>query len=287
MDNHNWHTSVILKRFGILFIFLFIEQMIFGLNPSTNLSKLIFSNSQIASMKKVAPLLFDPTIVASVKIGLSLILLGILITFMRNLIMAQDNALHLETTVPIKNRKIKKGEKKRMPTVLIVGISFLLVMAFNIMGQAVRLAMHAQHTSANQQSLDAMATNISSTLWLFLLSVFLIPIFEELLFRRLLIDFVGPESYRFQFAILSVILFTGAHMLGSTNILADAISYGGPAMVLTYLYYHYKNVRYSIYTHILTNFIAFLPLLVTILNYLIKNVNHYYDILMNGSYPGK
>lgn len=287
MDNHNWHTSVILKRFGLLFLFLVLEQLIFGLNPSNSLSKLIFSKDQISNMKHVAPILFDPTIVASIKIGLSLIFMALLITYMRNLIMAQDNNLHLQTTVPIRKRKIAKDEKKRLPTIIIVAISFIVVMGFNVAGQALRLAMHAQNTSANQQSLDAMATNISSTLWLFMLSVFLIPIFEELLFRRLLIDFVGPESYRFKFAILSVILFTGAHMLGSTNILADLVSYGGPAIVLTFLYYHYKNVRYSIYTHILTNFIAFLPLLITIMNYLIKNVNKYYDILMNGSYPGK
>lgn len=287
MDNHNWHNSVILKRFGLLFLLLVFEQLIFGLNPSGNLSKLIFSKDQINNMKHVAPILFDPTIVASMKIGLSLIFMGLLITYMRNLIMAQDNTLHLETTVPIRKRKIAKGEKKRLPTIIIVAMSFIVVMGFNIAGQALRLAMHAQSTSANQQSLDAMATSISSTLWLFMISVFLIPIFEELLFRRLLIDFVGPESYRLQFAILSVILFSGAHMLGSTNILADIVSYGGPAIVLTFLYYHYKNVRYSIYTHILTNFIAFLPLLITIMNYLIKNVNKYYDILMNGSYPGK
>ena len=287
MDNHNWHTRVILKRFGLLFVFLVLEQLIFGLNPAGNLSKLIFSKDQIHNMKHVAPIFFDPTIVASIKIGLSLIFMGLLITYMRNLIMAQDEALHLETTVPIRKRTHVKGEKKRLPTFVVVALSFIIVMGFNVAGQALRLAMHAQKTSANQQSLDAMATNISSTLWLFILSVFLIPIFEELLFRRLLIDFVGPATYRLQFAILSVVLFSGAHMLSSTNILADAISYGGPAIVLTFLYYHYKNIRYSIYTHILTNFIAFLPLLVTIMNYIIKNINKYYDILMNGSYPGK
>lgn len=285
MDQKLWHTKIILKRLGLIVVLFLAEQFIFFLNPSINYSKALFSKSQIQDMKHTVPILFDPTFVASIRIGLTVVLMTLLIAGIRKLIMAQDVVVKLNTTQPL--RKIPKAEKPKIPAFVIIIISTASILAFNILASVVRVSTNHDATSANQTSLNDMASSISSDIWLFLFAALMIPIFEELVFRRLLIDYVGPSDYRFKFTIGSAILFGLLHMTGSTNILADALSYIGPGIVFAYLYYKFNNIRYGIYTHLIINVVAFSPLLTKIFQYLINNANTYYDILTRGSWPGK
>lgn len=285
MDQQKWHTKIILKRLGLLFGLMVLEQLIFLLDPAISFSKMLFSSEQVKNMKHTVPLLFDPTFTATIKISLTVVLMVLLIGFLWTLVMKHDQAVHIDTTSPI--RKLPKDKKPKIPTVLIVAVAWLAIFMMNYLGQAVRIMTSKDTTSANQAGLNSMANSVSSALWLFILGAFLIPIFEELIFRRLFIDFVGPSTLRKQFIIASVVLFAGAHMLGSTNIPADAIAYGGPAIVLAFLYVRFKNVRFGIYTHILVNTIAFSPLFVKVVVYIQQNISHYYDILTQGAGPGK
>lgn len=285
MDQKLWHTKIILKRFGLIVVLFLAEQFLFFLNPGINYSKALFSKSQIHDMKHVAPILFDPTFVASIRIGLTVVLMSLLIAGIRKLIMTQDVVIKLNTTRAL--HKIPKAERPKLPAFVIIGISTASIFAFNILAGVVRLSTNHDTTSANQTSLNDMASSISSDIWLFLFAALMIPIFEELVFRRLLIDYVGPKDYRFKFAISSAILFGLLHMTGSTNLIADALSYIGPGIIFAYLYYKLNNIRYGIYTHMIINVIAFSPLLTNIFQYLIKNANTYYDIITRGAWPGK
>lgn len=281
MDIKQFHFTNFIKRFGVIIGFLFIEQLIFLLSPQMNLTKLIFSDSQYRAIKNTIPFMYNPLFVHTLKICLSVVFILMLIAFIWSFIIKLDSANHIDTTRPL--HKLPKKQKRYY---WVPFVALAIIFAGNIIGNVIRLQQNGETITANQASLDTIGTSVSGAIWTILIIGIAIPIFEELLFRRLLIDYVGNSDNRKTFMILSVILFTSAHILASTNVFADTITYGVPAIVLTYLYVHFGNIRYGIYTHILMNMIASAPMFTIIFNYITQNMQHYFDILTNGSTPG-
>lgn len=281
MDIKQFHFMNFTKRFGVIIGFLFIEQLIFLLSPQMNLTKMIFSESQYQAIKSTVPFMYNPLFVHTLKICLSVVFILMLIAFIWSFIIKLDNANKIDTTSPL--HKLPKKQKRYY---WVPFVALAIIFAGNIIGNVIRLQQNGKTITANQASLDTIGTSVSGAIWTILIIGIAIPIFEELLFRRLLIDYVGNSDSRTKFMLLSVILFTSAHLLTSTNVIADVITYGVPAIVLTYLYVHFGNIRYGIYTHISMNMIASAPMFTIVFNYITQNMQHYFDILTNGATPG-
>lgn len=284
MDQYEWHTKIILKRFGLLFILMLLEQCIFFLDPASSLSKALPASAQTLLHKHIS-FVVEGSFAPILKICLTIIIMVLLISYLQSIVRKQDEHLVIDTMSPI--RSFAKEDRPKIPTVGIVALAFLAEFVVNVVANLVRtLTTPHQTISANQSTLNALAPSVTSALWLIILGAILIPIFEELIFRRLLIDYVGPESYHKQFIVLSVILFTAGHMLSTTNFIADAIAYGGSGIILTFLYVKFHNIRYGIYTHIILNTLAFSPLIKQIYDYVLFNKDSVIAQLLSGQFHG-
>ncbi|MGF3076333.1 lysostaphin resistance A-like protein [Facklamia sp. P12955] len=111
---------------------------------------------------------------------------------------------------------------------------------------------------ANQQAIQDLIGNVPSYFTFFMLVIFA-PFVEELIFRQAII---GPsvhkgKSFKWSMTILSILLFTGAHMAT----LADAVIYLPLTLGLTYFYWKYQaNVAASMSFHFINNLIAWITL---------------------------
>ncbi|MGX7108411.1 CPBP family intramembrane glutamic endopeptidase [Facklamia miroungae] len=107
---------------------------------------------------------------------------------------------------------------------------------------------------ANQQAIQNLIGQVPSYYTFFMLVIFA-PFVEELVFREAIIrpSVQRNTSSKWICTILSVVLFTGAHMVT----FADAIIYLPLTLALTYLYWKYHaNVAASMSFHFVNNFIA-------------------------------
>lgn len=104
------------------------------------------------------------------------------------------------------------------------------------------------------------AINFSAALMFkFIYIVFLLPIFEELFFRRIIFKSLLKKYSSFWLAILvSSILFSLIH-LSFTSILPKLIF----GIIAAYIYYKTNNIWYSITFHILSNFLWFLTFIIS------------------------
>lgn len=106
--------------------------------------------------------------------------------------------------------------------------------------------------TANQAALDTVIHNISP--WLtFLDMVILAPIMEEILFRGALIGELSKKIPLIYGTLLSIIVFTGLHVMSWT----EALIYGPVAIVISLAYvFTSNNLVVSTVIHMVNNFVA-------------------------------
>ncbi|MCR8968823.1 CPBP family intramembrane glutamic endopeptidase [Facklamia sp. 7083-14-GEN3] len=111
---------------------------------------------------------------------------------------------------------------------------------------------------ANQQAIQDLVENVPSYFTFFMLVIFA-PLVEELIFREIII---GPsvhknKSFKWFMTIISIVLFTGAHM----KVPSDAILYLPLTLGITYFYWKYQaNVVASMSFHFINNLISWIVL---------------------------
>lgn len=90
---------------------------------------------------------------------------------------------------------------------------------------------------------------------IFFSTVICIPIYEELIYRYLILSVFSRP--RIVGVLLSTIIFTASHNPYS---LGDIVFYLSMSLFLSYVYIKYNSIELCIYIHMLTNFIYFISI---------------------------
>lgn len=132
-----------------------------------------------------------------------------------------------------------------------LALSYLVILAFNILG-VVLLRLMNETTTSNQSNINDLVQN-SSLISSFFLLVLIAPICEEILCRGVIPKklFRGKENVGY---IVGAIIFALLHL--PTN-LPSLLIYGGMSTVLTWTVYKTQRLEMSILLHMIVNGVAF------------------------------
>lgn len=132
-----------------------------------------------------------------------------------------------------------------------LALSYLVILAFNILG-VVLLRLMNETTTSNQSNINDLVQN-SSLISSFFLLVLIAPICEEILCRGIIPKkiFIGNENLGY---IIGAIVFALLHL--PTN-LPSLLIYGGMSSVLTWTVYKTQRLEMSILLHMIVNGVVF------------------------------
>ena len=132
-----------------------------------------------------------------------------------------------------------------------LALSYLVILAFNILG-VVLLRLMNETTTSNQSNINDLVQN-SSLISSFFLLVLIAPICEEILCRGVIPKklFRGKENVGY---IVGAIIFALLHL--PTN-LPSLLIYGGMSIVLSWTAYKTQRLEMSILLHMIVNGVAF------------------------------
>ena len=142
-------------------------------------------------------------------------------------------------------------------------LGFFLNICSNAVGNSIVKIFVDQSQSVNQQQVESLAKSIPALM--FIVTGFLAPIGEELIFRGVI--FTGLRKYNRVLAyVVSAFLFGFIHVMNSVfagNIgeMIQMIPYVCSGIVFAYIYESTDNIWSSILTHMTNNIFAMLVLL--------------------------
>lgn len=136
-----------------------------------------------------------------------------------------------------------------------VGIHLLMIIA-TVAYQGIMLYFRGSELILENQTALESQLEGSSKLLLFIVLVILVPIFEEILYRGIIINYIGSmEKYS---VVISSLIFGLAHIQvasGSTALL-QVVPYAIYGLSLALIYYKTKDLKYSIIAHMCQNAFA-------------------------------
>lgn len=154
---------------------------------------------------------------------------------------------------------------------------FLSIVITAVLSTVMELIHSGDTATANQDSIETMMNSLKSFdgvefmilgFTLFLSIVIIAPIFEEIIFRYILIGKVFKKKFGMIISVtLSAIIFALFHAMAATNFIDmffDMIPYMGMSLILSYVYYKKENIGYTIVIHMLNNFIGFSVMIISI-----------------------
>lgn len=144
------------------------------------------------------------------------------------------------------------GEKKKMSFgkwICAFLIAYAAMYLANIVGNIITAIIGSIKGSAVSNDIISIATS-NSTFVNLIIMVILAPIAEELLFRKMLVD--RTVKYGEGIAVFTSALFFGLFH-GNLNQFAYAFVIGG---IFAYVYVKTRNVKYTIFLHMLINFMG-------------------------------
>ena len=132
-----------------------------------------------------------------------------------------------------------------------LALSYLVILAFNILG-VVLLRLMNETTTSNQSNINDLVQN-SSLISSFFLLVLIAPICDEILCRGMIPKkiFRGKEKLGY---IVGAVVFALLHL--PTN-LPSLLIYGGMSSVLTWTVYKTQRLEMSILLHMIVNGVVF------------------------------
>ena len=132
-----------------------------------------------------------------------------------------------------------------------LALSYLVILAFNILG-VVLLRLMNETTTSNQSNINDLVQN-SSLISSFFLLALLAPICEEILCRGIVPKkiFRGKENLGF---VVGTIVFALLHQPSN---LPSLLIYGGMSTVLSWTAYKTQRLEMSILLHMIVNGVAF------------------------------
>ncbi|WP_025728964.1 CPBP family intramembrane glutamic endopeptidase [Atopobacter phocae] len=141
--------------------------------------------------------------------------------------------------------------------------AILLAFVLRIILTQIAILIFGVRESANQESIEQLASKIPMVVYAALL-VIAAPVAEELFFREVILHNAKTPAKKWGLGLLSVLLFAGVHVIADPPTIVLFIPLALP-IVLIYFYFE-RNVVVSILTHLFFNFIAFLMILVQMSN---------------------
>lgn len=155
----------------------------------------------------------------------------------------------LASNNPRRFGKSKLTGQKAVQFILI----FVLMVAFQMLWSYL-IAKHLLVTPENQKAVEA--DQIQLPVWNAIFSVVLAPIFEELIFRGIFMNYFFNKDNRLNnllAVIVSGLIFGYAH---EPQFSINWLMYSGLGCFLAYTYMHFRDIRYSIGLHFLNNFVS-------------------------------
>lgn len=164
-------------------------------------------------------------------------------------------AIFLALLIPNKKYwNVFSGKKSSIGMAILWGvIGFFLVMAGQLLGAAIEMALGIKPGSDN----TAMLSNIAKTAPIMLISIALFaPFLEEIIFRRVIFAGISSKFNVWIAAFASALIFASVHME-----LEHLLLYMMPGLVFSFLYYKTKRIITPMITHFIMNgFVALVNL---------------------------
>jgi membrane protease YdiL (CAAX protease family) len=150
-----------------------------------------------------------------------------------------------------------------------VGWSFKgygLILLAGILTNVLQQTVNGRLEVANNQAklISVMHGNLEMVVFIVLLTLFVGPILEELIFRGIVMNYFFTKRGWWVNVIFSGALFGYFHVMLQNFQLFAFIQYSLMGMVLAFVYKKTKQLQYSMLTHFINNAIATLILLITI-----------------------
>lgn len=140
-------------------------------------------------------------------------------------------------------------------TLGIVLLGYLGIFAVNLLGTWI-LGLEGATDTVNQATIEDLFSKVP-VLTMFLVTVVVAPLCEELIFRSLFADLITGK-WAWLGLVLGSLAFAGIHLASS---LGEWLVYGGMGAVLSLIYWKTKRLDYAILVHLLNNLIAFIVML--------------------------
>ncbi len=179
-------------------------------------------------------------------LGLSLIILAGALS-----LVAWRYGRQLQINNPRRFGRVKLTARRAAQFALI----FVLLIAFQMLWSFL-IAHHILATPNNQKAVEADQAVLP--IWNAFFSVVLAPIFEELIFRGIFMNYFFNRDNRlnnFLAVVVSGFVFGYAHEL---HFDVTWVMYSVLGCFLAYSYMHFRDIRYSIGLHFLNNFLSFI-----------------------------
>lgn len=158
-----------------------------------------------------------------------------------------------------------KDFKKKWPTYVFVGIvlGYILCIFGDTVGNLVLRLFTTTTTSVNQSSISSLSHQYP--IFMIIMTCFLAPITEELLFRGLVFTSIRKYSRVWAY-VISALLFGFIHVMdtvlaGNMSELVQMIPYCFMGLVFAYMYETTDNICTSMLTHMAQNAVAMIVLL--------------------------
>lgn len=136
----------------------------------------------------------------------------------------------------------------------------LVLMAFS---NGIITLINKSEISNNQEAINDMFERLP--IYTYILSVFLAPIIEELVFR---LCFMKIFNNKYLYIILSGVIFGLFHIIGSFESAYDflfLVPYSIPGLIFAYILYDSKNIFNTIWLHFVHNGISMLASIILLL----------------------
>lgn len=133
-----------------------------------------------------------------------------------------------------------------------------MIFLMSLIGGVITLLLGGSDTSANQEIIESVVD--SKPMLMFVTTVFLAPILEEIIFRGMMFAWIYEKFPRFAH-LISSFLFAFAHVVigmlsGNVGEFIQIVPYFLMALVLSKLYEKSNNIYVPIIAHTVNNFIA-------------------------------
>lgn len=154
-----------------------------------------------------------------------------------------------------KNHLLEWKTALKSPYFKVVLLGWLALRIPNILGGLI-LLLEQTDTVRNQEVLTTLLQQLPSS-FMFLEVAIAAPIMEEIIFRHIIPLVLFEKHHKLGFVVGSL-AFGLIH--GPTNI-GSFVIYVGMGAILSYIYYRYRRLEYTISIHLLNNLLAFLMIL--------------------------
>lgn len=142
-------------------------------------------------------------------------------------------------------------------TIIIIGIATMIFFVLQLLLSFIPGLIGSNGSSGNQSSLEQMTSSVFGTINLFIASVIVAPIFEEIFYRYYIIWFSNNSLIGY---FLSVVYFASLHVMTYGDF-ENIFPYFALGIVNGFIFYYFNNLAPAILVHFFANLFSFITIL--------------------------